>query len=145
VSALWLTDIGSGKVLLAQRKWNKKNDPGKWSAAAAGTIEEGEDYESNIVKETKEELGITGIKFKKGPEHYVDEGKNKYFVHWYFAKINKNEVSITIQEDEVEAVRWVDVKDLIADVRLSPDKYTPNFIGSLELLGYDLNLVGIFQ
>ncbi len=37
VSALWLTDSLSGDILLAQRKWTKVNDPGKWSAAVSGT------------------------------------------------------------------------------------------------------------
>ncbi len=29
-----------------------------WGSAVAGTVEKGEDYESNIYKETEEEIGL---------------------------------------------------------------------------------------
>jgi len=68
VSALWLTDRTIGEILLAQRKWTKKNDPGKWGAVVYGTIEVGETYDSNIIKEIEEEIGLTGLKLQKGPK-----------------------------------------------------------------------------
>src|SRR3989338_4245132 len=57
VSGLWIVD-GNGNILLAQRYKNKTHDPGKWGPAVAGTVEEGETYESNIVKEAEEENGL---------------------------------------------------------------------------------------
>jgi len=66
VSALWLTNQ-KGEVLIARRAYNKKLDPGKWGTAASGTVDEGETYYENIVKETEEEIGLTGVEFKKGP------------------------------------------------------------------------------
>ena len=43
ITALWLTDL-EGNMLLAQRSFNKKHDPGLWASAVAGTVEEGETY-----------------------------------------------------------------------------------------------------
>ncbi|MFA6422790.1 MAG: NUDIX domain-containing protein, partial [Candidatus Buchananbacteria bacterium] len=57
VSGLWITNL-KGEILLAQRAFTKNHDPGKWGPAAAGTVEEGEDYETNILKEAEEELGL---------------------------------------------------------------------------------------
>jgi isopentenyldiphosphate isomerase len=37
ITGLWLTN-SKGEVLLAQRQITKKNDPGKWGPAAAGTV-----------------------------------------------------------------------------------------------------------
>ena len=74
VSSLWITN-SKGEVLLARRAFNKKHDPGKWGPAVSGTVEEGETYESNIIKETEEELGIKSLKPIAGLKLRV---KNKY-------------------------------------------------------------------
>ena len=102
VSALWLSDSNTGDYLMTQRKWTKHNDPGKWMAAASGTIEEGESYDENIVHEIEEEIGLKNLKLRKGPKKYVDEDKHRFFVQWYFAEVDKDKVSINIQEEEVE-------------------------------------------
>ena len=60
VSALWITNE-KGEILLAQRSFTKKRDPGVWDPAVAGTVEEGETYEQNIIKEAEEELSKSKI------------------------------------------------------------------------------------
>src|SRR5579883_3197132 len=66
VAALWLTNP-AGDVLLAQRKWTKKHDPGKWGPAVAGTVNSSETYGTNIYKEAQEEIGLAGAPFARGP------------------------------------------------------------------------------
>ena len=48
------------RVLIVERQtaFDKKYDPGKWGPSAAGTVEEGETYQSNIIKELQEEIGL---------------------------------------------------------------------------------------
>jgi len=58
VSALWLEN-SSWEVLMSQRGFMKKNNPAKWSAAAAGTIDKWESYDENIYKEVEEELWLS--------------------------------------------------------------------------------------
>ena len=137
VSALWLTDIKTGDVLIAQRKWTKHNDPGKWSAAAAGTVDEGETYEENIIKEIEEEIGLTGLDLTEGPKEFIDDGKHKYFVKWFFASVDKDTTKITVQEEEVEDTKWIPQKVLVVDVSNNPEKYTPHFDDSLKAVGRD--------
>src|ERR1700761_7819266 len=62
IACLWLEN-SKGEVLLAQRKWTKKNDPGTWGPAAAGTVDQGETYEQNMYKEAQEEIGVSGVTF----------------------------------------------------------------------------------
>ena len=50
ITSLWLGNE-KGEVLLAQRAFNKKTSPGLWGPAAAGSVEKGETYDSNIIKE----------------------------------------------------------------------------------------------
>ena len=63
-SALWIIN-SKGKSLLAQRALTKKHHPGKWRPAVSGTIEKNETYDSNIIKESEEELGLKNIHPKK--------------------------------------------------------------------------------
>jgi len=135
VSALWLTDEATGDVLITQRKWTKHNDPGKWMAAASGTIEEGEDYDQNIIHEIEEEIGLSNLKLNKGPKEYTDDGVHKYFVQWYLAETNKNETTITIQEEEVEEYAWIPLDKLINDLKANPEKYVPSLAKDMRTLG----------
>lgn len=135
VSALWLTDVETQDVLLAQRKWTKKNDPGKWGTAVAGTVEVDETYKSNIVKEIEEEIGLTGLKLALGPRTYTDDGSHRFFCQWFLASIDKTAADIRVQEEEVEGVKWVTISWLLADLRQNPESYTPSTSKDLEALG----------
>lgn len=134
-SALWLTDNATGAVLLQQRKKTKHNNPGKWQCAAAGTVEEGETYEQNMVKEIAEEIGLHDLALREGPKVFVDEGQHRFFCQWFFAAVDKPTANITIQESEVESVRWIDEQTLIHEVTTSPEHYTPSAAESLRILG----------
>jgi isopentenyl-diphosphate delta-isomerase len=135
VSALWLKDTSSHDVLITQRKWSKHIDPGKWMAAASGTIEEGEDYDENIVHEIEEEIGLSNLSLTKGPKQYSDDGQHKYFVQWYLSEVDKNKVEIVLQEDEVEAYEWVDLDEVIKSVSLNPEKFVAPMKESMQALG----------
>ncbi len=134
VSALWLSDTKTGDYLMTQRKWTKHNDPGKWMAAASGTIEEGETYDVNIVHEIEEEIGLKNLDLTKGSKEFIDEGKHKFFVQWYFAEVDKDKVSIKIQEDEVEQYAWVPKQRLIEEIGADPDKFVPTIEDSLKAI-----------
>lgn len=56
-TALMVVDQDN-KVLLTRRALTKKKSPWKRTIAVAWTVEKWETYEDNIVKETKEELGV---------------------------------------------------------------------------------------
>lgn len=56
----WVTN-SNGDVLVAQRKFYKKVDPGKWAEAVGGTVENNDSYLKTIVREAEEELGLKDI------------------------------------------------------------------------------------
>lgn len=119
VSALWIEN-SKGDILLAQRSFNKKNDPGKWGPAVAGTVDEGETYESNIMKEAEEEIGLKNQHFKKA-FYKKNDGKHKYFVQWYFALLDRNINKFTIQQEEVKRIKWFSKEELAIAIAHSPD------------------------
>jgi isopentenyldiphosphate isomerase len=131
-TGLWLTN-SKGEILLAQRKLTKEKDPGMWSCAVAGTVEEGETFETNIYKEAEEEIGLRGIPFKFGPLQ-KNEVPRKNFAQWFLAEVDLPVESFTLQADEVEQIAWVNPETLMEDVRSHPDKYVSSFKSILNKL-----------
>lgn len=131
-TGLFITN-STGEVLVAQRKLTKEKDPGKWSCAVAGTVEEGETFESNIYKEAEEEIGLTGVSFDLGPLQ-KNEKPRKNYAQWFTAKVDLPITAFVLQEDEVEQLLWVNAEDLIEDVKSHPDKYVPSFKSILPQL-----------
>lgn len=104
VAALWVTNP-KGAILLAQRSFNKKNSPGRWGPAVAGTVEEGETYETNVIKEAEEEIGLTDFTPRPLKKIRVNQeyGKN-YFCQYFEAVVDRPAESFAVQADEVEKV-----------------------------------------
>ncbi len=126
VSALWVMN-SRDEILLAKRHHTKDHYPGRWGPAVTGTISEGETYGENIVKESKEEIGIKNVKFEVGPKTKISN-EYSHFTQWYFLKIDKNVDAFELQKNEVEEVKWFSPEDL----RKQFQKYPENFIPRIE-------------
>lgn len=124
ISALWITN-SNNEILIAQRAFGKRLAPGKWSAAAAGTVEEGETYKSNIVKEAEEEIGLKNFKFSKGPKILVEEGSPR-FCQFYSTKVDNAIDEFIIQKEEVLQIKWMPANELRKDLRKNPQLYAPS-------------------
>jgi isopentenyl-diphosphate Delta-isomerase len=132
VSALWLTN-SKGEILLAKRALTKSHHPGMWGPAAAGTVEKGETYEENIIKEAEEELGLKNINPKKGP---ITKSKSKYkhFTHWFFYEIDKEVKEFKIQKEEVAEVKWFSLEEIKNLLENNTKECIPSLINSFEIL-----------
>jgi len=132
VSKLWLIN-SKNEVLIAQRSFNKVYGTGKWSTSAAGTIEKGETYTSNILKEAHEELGIM-LKKKDltvGNSRFV-QVDHKYFAMPHLAKCDLLATSFKLQKDEVEQVQWISIPELTDWFNNRLEDFVPSFKISLE-------------
>ena len=121
VSALWLTN-SKGEILIAQRSFNKDHNPGQWGTSVAGTVDEGESYEENIIKEAEEEIGLKGVEFKEGP-HGLNRGEHNYFYQWYLATVDMDIEDFEIDKEEVEAIRWISKEQLLKEIKESPEDF----------------------
>lgn len=126
VSGLWVTN-SKGDILLAQRKFTKRNDPGKWGPAVAGTVEEGESYEENIIKEAYEELGLKDIKPEAGQVRR-NYGIHNYFSQRFYLTSDKEINDFKIAEDEVKQIKWFERHELQKLIKEKPEM----FIKSLQ-------------
>src|SRR5690606_27462830 len=99
VAGLWLRNEKK-EVLIARRAQAKRYSPGMWSMSSAGTVEEGESYETNVAKEVSEELGLAGLEFRKigGPLYVEDE--LRFFLQLFMAEIPAD-TRFVLQEEEV--------------------------------------------
>lgn len=121
VSSLWITDT-NGNILLARRAFNKSHDPGKWGPAVAGTVEEGETYEQNIIKEAEEEIGLKNIK----PIFGIKKRRNtkwNYFVQDFLLTLPAGFSDFKIQEDEVAEIKWFSEEELKKELKENPDDF----------------------
>lgn len=122
--ALWITSE-NGDILLAQRAFTKKYDPGLWGSAVAGIVEEGETYESNVIKEAEEELGLKNV--KPAVAYKVRRSTvNEYFCQYFTLTIPKN-TDFKIQTSEVAQVKWFTKEELLNSLDESPEIFVPNY------------------
>lgn len=132
-SAIWLMNE-NGEVLISKRAKTKKLHPNLWSSSVTGVNEEGETYESNIIKEVKEELGFDLGKFTTLYKELIND-ERVFFVQHFLAKIPKD-TKFILQDEEVEEVRWISVSDLKDWFTKSPEDFIPVFkynMNSLKL------------
>jgi len=123
VSALWIIN-SRGDILLAKRHHTKLHHPNMWGPAVAGTIEEGETYVSNIIKETEEEIGLKYIKPTLGPKMEIT-GEHHHFAQWFTLKVDIDINDFKIQEDEVEEIKWFAPQELGDGLQMQPEKFLP--------------------
>lgn len=122
VAGLCITNK-NGEILLAKRSMTKKNSPGRWGPAVSGTVEEGESYEENIIKETEEELGLEGIRPVKGLKMRV-RGEHNYFGQWFMLELDKPVGDFRLQKEEVDEVRWIPEENLKKEIAENPNAFT---------------------
>ena len=120
-ASLWIVNR-NGDILLAQRKFTKQNNPGKWSEAVGGTVEGDDNYESTMLREAQEEIGITVQNYEIGPKQYIN-APTRYFVQWYKTVIDEPIEAFLIQEEELEQLAWMSKDQFIKELKLNPEKY----------------------
>jgi len=125
-SSLWIINR-QGEILLAQRALSKDHGPGMWGPAVEGTIERGETYESNMIKETGEELGLLNVKPIEKDKIRV-AGKWNHFCQRFLLVLDRNAKDFAIDKAEVEQVRWFSKEELSAKMKENPRM----FVASME-------------
>lgn len=114
-------------VLIAKRHHSKSLNPNLWGPAVAGTVDEGFDYDSTIVKEAEEEIGLFGINpifFKK---IFYETKDARRFNSIYYVVINREDHSLIIQEDEVSEIKWLSLPELLSWFIEKPEEFIPSF------------------
>jgi 8-oxo-dGTP pyrophosphatase MutT (NUDIX family) len=84
-----------------------------------GKLDDGETIETCALREVQEETGVYPLTLKK----FIGKTYHQYFdrwvgeevikeTHWYFMQTNFSGQFIPQQEEDIEDIKWVSVKDL---------------------------------
>ncbi|MFH1500730.1 MAG: NUDIX domain-containing protein [archaeon] len=131
VSALWIKN-SKNEFLLARRAYTKSHSPGKWGPAVAGTVEKGETYKKNMIKEVKEELGLESLNLVKGPKLY-HEKEHRYFVQWFLLVIDREISKFRFDKKEVAEIKWFSKKEFLNQINSNPEEFIPSIEGYSHL------------
>lgn len=115
------------EVLIAKRCHLKKLDPNLWGPSVAGTVEEGETYDSNVIKEAQEELGLTNIQPIFYKKLFYTTQHTRRFNSRYYVVINSAEREFVLQESEVSEIKWTSLEDLENWFNERPQDFVPSF------------------
>ena len=106
------------EILLEKRSPNKRYSPNKYGLCA-GHVMVGESLKEALVREIKEEIGITVNEDDLIPiveKEYTYKETNSHITYFYYIKLNLKESEFTIQKEELTEVKWFkldDVKTLV--------------------------------
>lgn len=120
----WIMNY-DGKVLLQQRTFNKKKNPGKWSKTG-GHVDVNETCKDAIKREVYEEIGlnvnddeIINIEIFKS-----NNPNEHYFSYGYIFLTNLSENAFKLQKEEVNAVKYYTIEEIEELKRNNDNNYT---------------------
>lgn len=139
-----------GDLLLQRRSPAMETHPDTWDTSSAGHISAGEDSITSALREVEEELGLkykpedlTPL-FTVVQQNILKEGTyiNNEFNDVYVAMCDPATTALTLQVEEVSAVRWVSCAEL-AEMAKSGDKELVSHPAEYERLFSELRHHGV--
>lgn len=115
----------AGQMMLQRRALSKYHSPGLWTNTCCSHPRPGEDLQSATSRRIVEEMGFSCE--MKEVFHFIykapfDHGLTEHELdHVFTAKYNGDPV---INPDEVEEWKWMEVDELLQDVKENPGNYT---------------------
>ena len=101
------------EILLEKRSPNKRFAPNKWGLCA-GHVQAYEDIDAAMIRELKEELGVSA---NKKDLHYFltllkKRTENSNISYDYYMHLDKNINDFIVQEEELSEVKWFSFNDI---------------------------------
>jgi len=120
-----------GRMLLQKRSMNKDVQPGKWDTAVGGHLDSGEDFQTAVLREIKEELGLL-VDFSD--LEYIMDAKIRNSIESENIKVYKliHAGPFNFQKEEIEKVEFWDMGDLEKSIESNPKAFTPNLLLELK-------------
>lgn len=111
-----------GELYLQKRALHKDIQPGKWDTAVGGHVDYGENIQTALRREAREELGITLFEPVLIGKYIFESEIEKELVHTFFTLYDGE---IHPDQDEVEYGRFWSISELEKD--MGAGLFTPNF------------------
>lgn len=123
-----------GRILSQRRSLEKKSYPDCWTDSASGHVDEGDTYDSAIIRELEEELGVTTkLRFvgKFSSKDIVGDKKILEFNAIYEGTIESS-LQLNLQKSEVSEAKWFSIDELKQLMNEKPSSFTPGFRETIQ-------------
>ncbi len=132
---VWVVREKEGKtqILLQKRSMEKDSFPGLYDTSSAGHVPAGEEPLPSAVREFSEELGIRAEESELG---YAGQFRIRFEKVFHGKVFRENEIArvyvygrpvdnetLTLQESEVDEVRWFDLREVEEEIRVSRERF----------------------
>lgn len=97
------------RILIQQRSFKKKLQPGIWQITSAGHVPKGMSYEEAAHKELREEVGFDVPLTFVWKRLDFQPNETRFFSYWV-GKYSGEQIKIN--KDEVEATKFIDLEEL---------------------------------
>ncbi len=116
----------AGRVLLQKRSATKDMYPNQWAASASGHVDRGEDYDTAIVRELGEELGVfVAATPARVCRIEACEETGREFVWVYRCR---HDGPVRAHPEEISEVAWFTPAEVDRWVADRPDDFAPSFL-----------------
>lgn len=119
-----------GRLYLQKRSMTKDIQPGKWDTAVGGHIDFGECVEEALMREAREELGLTRFVPEKLFGYVHESEIERELVNAFTAIVDAGD--IVIDPVEIDEGRFWTLDEI--DANLGKGVFTPNFEGEYKRL-----------
>lgn len=102
-----------GQVLLQKRAKTKKLGAGLWDISVGGHLVKGDNPKDGLERELREELYIVSYEAYLIDTYIVRQESQSEYIYLYLIYIDNPDQDFYLQEEEVEEVRWYDLKEII--------------------------------
>lgn len=129
-------DSDTPQLLLQQRALSKYHSPGLWTNTCCSHPRQGEDIVEAGIRRLREEMGITANLKNVGSFHYnahFENGLSENEIDHVLVGTISADTVITLNPDETQAVRWVTLEQVRAELDASPELFTPWFAEALAI------------
>ena len=121
----------AGELYLQKRVITKKIQPGKWDTAVGGHVDYGEQIEEALLRETREELGVTNFTPKFLMKYIFRSSVESELVYVYQCIYDG---PFSLDPSEVETGRFWTLNEIKSNI--GKNIFTPNFESEIEKLGW---------
>ena len=113
----------TGRLLLQKRAATKDEFPLTWTSSASGHVDSGEDYDTAVVRELEEELGLTGELKQEGKFAACADTSNEHVVLYSMV----TDAPITADPDEIAECEFAGLPAIGDRIDRDPDTFAPSF------------------
>lgn len=112
---------GAGEVYLQKRSLAKDNNPGLWDSSVSGHVDAGESYDECVVREAREEIGLTLHEFPERLFKIEACAGTGYEFSWIYRC--RSEGPFSLAADEIDRGGWFELREVDRWLAERPEEF----------------------